>query len=121
MGFHTFGVEERFAKLRSFFRIKQRTRENIKVDASFVFRKMRSHGTCFNKLDQRVPCGYGIVMSEMGDKRFTVALHVDYVVAEFRNETLNIAAGRNFFEITAVEVENKFLAIILFLVLFGHM
>ena len=82
-----FGAEEPLAECGSDFGVKPGTGKYIEVRASFFLGKMSGDGARFNKLDERVPCCYRIVVTEMGHEWLSVSFHLDNVPAQFPDES----------------------------------
>ena len=109
MGLHTLGAEEFFTEGFGFFGVVPCAGKNIQINGFFIFRKVRSDGTGFDKLYERVAGGNRIIMSEMGNECFSIAFHMDHVITQCNDKFFDFAAGRNFFKITIVEIQDELL------------
>jgi len=87
---YPFGAEEPLAECGSDFGVKPGTGKYIEVRASFFLGKMSGDGACLNKLDERVPGGYRIVVTEMGYECLSVPFHLNYVPAQFPDEAADL-------------------------------
>lgn len=110
MGFTAFGAEECAAVVFGFFCVEPRAGEDIKVHAFFELRKVRGHGTGFDKLDERVAGRDGVIMTEMRNERLPVPFHFYHTIAKRHDKLFYLAFGRDFFQVTVIEVQYQLLS-----------